>query len=351
MPVFRFTRIRLLSLWGIFFFTVSGYSQEGKVLYNMSAELNPGFEEMASMIPTEMVVYFNPTKVREEQKSAAPGQQFTIIDQVNGDYTVCLEIKGKKYALQTPQDPSVPVVTPTGNEKVIGGLPCKEFQITKAGQESRAYITEALPAQYNPLAKGQGFVMAFSTTTPQGTIHYEARQVVFEPVDSSLFTIGPDFQEVTPFELQKILSGQSTDAFEIGTTIEDFTLTSMEGDTIQLSGLDSEFIVLNFWFAACKPCVQEVPQLNRLTKRFPEVSITFLAITFDAKETAKAFTEKIPFDFTICPGATTVIRQLGIVSFPTSVVLSKDLKVVGYEVGSSPRIEEELAEIISGALD
>ncbi|MEO1436590.1 MAG: TlpA disulfide reductase family protein [Bacteroidota bacterium] len=351
MSVLTLFRFLSLSLSGIFLFTVSGWSQEGKVLYEMRHELNPGFEEMASMIPTEMVVYFNPTKVREEQKSAAPGQQFTIIDQINGNYTVCLEIKGKKYALETPQDPSEPVVTPTGNEKVIGGLPCKEVQITKAGEKSLAYITEALPANYNPLAKGQGFVMAFSTTTPQGTFHYEAQQVIFEPIDSSLFGIGPEFQVVTPFELQKILSGQNTEAFEVGKTMNDFTLTTMEGDTIQLSKLKSEFIILNFWFAACKPCVQEIPLLNRLTKRFPEVDITFLAVTFDAKETAQAFIEKHPFDFTICPGATEIIRQLGIVSFPTSVVLSRDLRVAGYEVGSSPKIDAELARIISGALD
>ncbi|MEM6722800.1 MAG: TlpA disulfide reductase family protein [Bacteroidota bacterium] len=350
MPFWSCLRMAFLSLSGILFIVVSGWSQEGQVVYEMSHELSPGFEEMASMIPTEMVVYFNPTKVREEQKSALPGQQFTIIDQVTGDYSVCLEIKGKKYALQTPQDATIPTVEATGNTEMIAGFLCKEYKITKGLEESVAFVAEPFPAQYNPLAKDLGFVMAFSTKSPQGTIHYRAQRVVFESIDSSLFSIGPEFQEVTPFELQKILSGQSTDAFEIGQTIKDFQLTSLEGDSIQFSKLDAEFIVLNFWFAACKPCVQEIPLLNQLTKRFPEVKISYLGVTFDSKETASGFTKTHPFDFVICPGATELIRDLGIVSFPTSVVLNSDLEVVGYKVGSSPKIEEELAEIISKAL-
>jgi thiol-disulfide isomerase/thioredoxin len=57
--------------------------------------------------------------------------------------------------------------------------------------------------------------------------------------------------------------------------------------------------VYNFWFVACKPCVAEIPALNRLAEKYKGDSVQFIAITFDNADRINAFLQKTPFHFMI----------------------------------------------------
>jgi peroxiredoxin len=74
----------------------------------------------------------------------------------------------------------------------------------------------------------------------------------------------------------------------------DFSFTSMQGEYIALDDLKGKVVVLDFWGTWCPPCVESVPELRNLHKRYSkEESFVLLGISSDRDEEVwKEFTDK-----------------------------------------------------------
>ncbi|MDO3676944.1 thiol-disulfide oxidoreductase ResA [Paenibacillus ehimensis] len=78
---------------------------------------------------------------------------------------------------------------------------------------------------------------------------------------------------------------------EVGKKAPDFTLTNLQGQTVQLSDYDGTGVLLNFWASWCDPCVNEMPLLNEAYGRMPGVEI--LAVNMgETKEKASQFADR-----------------------------------------------------------
>lgn len=64
----------------------------------------------------------------------------------------------------------------------------------------------------------------------------------------------------------------------------DFTLTTLDGDTITLSDLRGKWVLINFWATYCVPCVEEMPALQQLAERYTD-ELVLLAINQREDET------------------------------------------------------------------
>lgn len=74
----------------------------------------------------------------------------------------------------------------------------------------------------------------------------------------------------------------------------DFSFTSLQGEHITLDDLRGKVVVLDFWGTWCPPCVESVPELRNLHKRYSkEPSFVLIGISSDGDEQEwKQFTEK-----------------------------------------------------------
>lgn len=74
----------------------------------------------------------------------------------------------------------------------------------------------------------------------------------------------------------------------------DFSFTSLQGEHITLDDLKGKVVVLDFWGTWCPPCVESVPELRNLNKKYSkEPSFMLIGISSDGDEaTWKEFTEK-----------------------------------------------------------
>lgn len=79
-----------------------------------------------------------------------------------------------------------------------------------------------------------------------------------------------------------------------------FELMDRQGRQIKSDSYRGRVTLVNFWATWCPPCVEEVPSLNRLAKRYHGQPFDVVSIDFrELAETVAEFTQKIAVDFPI----------------------------------------------------
>jgi len=111
-----------------------------------------------------------------------------------------------------------------------------------------------------------------------------------------------------------------------------FSLTSLEGEKLDLSALRGKVVVLNFWFTGCAPCVAEFGKLNGLVDKFKDKGVVFIAPTLDNEAILKPFLKKHRFKYHVVPNAGSLIVSTysdgsGEVVFPTHIVIDREGKI------------------------
>ncbi len=139
-------------------------------------------------------------------------------------------------------------------------------------------------------------------------------------------------------------------AFTEGKKALDFIAQDANGNSIKLSELRGNVVVLNFWFIKCGPCVAEMPALNAMKEQYKNDTVKFLAITFDKQEMIDQFLERKEFNYEMIPDASHVIQMYGVQSFPTNIVIDKNGYVALKETGFRTNIREVLSASIDKSL-
>lgn len=118
----------------------------------------------------------------------------------------------------------------------------------------------------------------------------------------------------------------------------DFSFTSLEGEHITLEDLRGKVVVLDFWGTWCPPCVDSVPELRNLHKRYSkEPSFMLIGISSDNDDDQwREFTVKNKM---VWPqyrdGDRRIQRAFGIRAFPTYIVIDHEGIVRFISTGSS----------------
>lgn len=134
-----------------------------------------------------------------------------------------------------------------------------------------------------------------------------------------------------------------------GNTFTTPDLTTIDGKTIAQSELKGKIVFYNFWFVACKPCVAEIPALNRLAAKYHSDSIQFIAISFDSESRIRDFLQKRKFDFQIASLPQNEIDSIKKISFyPFTAIVNKEgiltFALFSRPVGKNP--EQELFDLL-----
>jgi peroxiredoxin len=127
----------------------------------------------------------------------------------------------------------------------------------------------------------------------------------------------------------------------------DFQLESLEGQTVRLSDLRGEVVLLNFWKTTCGPCVMEIPLLLQVHEEWQAAGVTLLAVNIG--ESAEKVTDFLQEqEFTSLPvlldADQSVAAQYGISSIPCTFLIDQEgiLQMVKFGAFTS------LAEIEAG---
>lgn len=152
---------------------------------------------------------------------------------------------------------------------------------------------------------------------------------------------------------------QATPAEPTPEPAPDFSLTlygadaRAEGETIQMSNLEGQPVVMNFWFPSCPPCVAEMPDLERVYQKHKADGVEFIGVQLVGLDTVadgKDFIRKMGITYPV--GADedgSIVREYRITSFPTTVFIDGNQDIVRKWSGvlNEEKLEELVAEIMN----
>ncbi len=130
----------------------------------------------------------------------------------------------------------------------------------------------------------------------------------------------------------------------INTSLPQFSLKTLSGKKITATKLRGKITVVNFWFTACMPCIEEMPELNKLITKYDAVN--FIAITYNNNAELKKFLKLHPFKFTHIPSAKDYIAQTGVSAYPTTMVVDENGIIKSVVTGRKTNIFDILSEEI-----
>ena len=130
----------------------------------------------------------------------------------------------------------------------------------------------------------------------------------------------------------------------------DFAFTSSEGEHITLEDLRGKVVLLDFWGTWCPPCVESVPELRNLYKRYSkDGTFTIIGISSDNDEQEwREFTVKNKMVWPQYRDENhQILRAYGIRAFPTYILIDHEGIVRFSSIGLSWQRSASLSDAIS----
>ena len=108
----------------------------------------------------------------------------------------------------------------------------------------------------------------------------------------------------------------------VGKPAPTFSAALVDGKTVDLP-YKGEVTLLSFWFAACPPCITEIPSLNKLQTDFAPKGLRLVALTTDAAATLPAFQQKHNCLYALSGDHKTTASLYRVSAYPTNVLIDR----------------------------
>jgi len=127
-----------------------------------------------------------------------------------------------------------------------------------------------------------------------------------------------------------------------------FSLKGTDDTVISLADFKGKFIVLDFWGTWCSPCVQELPTLKSYYEKYKsEINFVGIACKENKITLEKAISEyQLGWTQLINSNENDVSLLYGVQSFPTKIILDKDLKIIKRFTG----VDEDFYKTLDGLI-
>ncbi|HTD52117.1 MAG TPA: redoxin domain-containing protein [Thermoanaerobaculia bacterium] len=133
----------------------------------------------------------------------------------------------------------------------------------------------------------------------------------------------------------------------------DFHITTLDGKVISLDSLRGKVVLLDFWATWCGPCLQALPELKSIRKRFEGQPFELISISVDReKKKLEDFVKnnEMTWPQYFDEGNRVAREGFGVVSFPSYFVLDGDGIVTLVYRGHSAATADRLTAAIEAAL-
>lgn len=132
-------------------------------------------------------------------------------------------------------------------------------------------------------------------------------------------------------------------------------LTSLQGQTVSLAGLDDRVVLLNLWATWCAPCVKEMPELAALHERYGGDGLVVVGVSVDdpdAFERVRRFVSEraVPFEVWLDPKMR-LFQALGGQSLPATLIFDHSRRILLRRDEVIAADDPQINKTIRGALE
>ena len=111
------------------------------------------------------------------------------------------------------------------------------------------------------------------------------RSIDYDQADSIMNTFDQSLKLTSPYTaVEKIIENfklSNTEAPRIGSFAPKFSGPGLNGEVISLDGINSKYILIDFWASWCAPCRVENPGLAELLTRYSKDDFSILGVSLD----------------------------------------------------------------------
>ena len=132
-------------------------------------------------------------------------------------------------------------------------------------------------------------------------------------------------------ELEAYFNTKSTRAAK-GKMPPNFVLADTKDSLTWLRSLKGNVIVLSFWFAGCKPCIEEFPAENALIEKFRNKPVRIVSVCLNTSQTLwKAWSERFGLKtinlWANAEWEKTIVEKYDLTVFPRYVLINRDYEI------------------------
>lgn len=103
----------------------------------------------------------------------------------------------------------------------------------------------------------------------------------------------------------------------------EFEAETLSGEKINNTYFKGKTTLIKTWFVACKPCIKEMPELNKLVNQYQNGNVQFLSLALDDEDALNKFLETTEFKYQVLPLHEELIEnQLKLWGYPTHLVIN-----------------------------
>ncbi|SIT89605.1 TlpA family protein disulfide reductase [Pontibacter indicus] len=121
-------------------------------------------------------------------------------------------------------------------------------------------------------------------------------------------------------------------------------LTSLQGEPISIDKYKGRVVVLNVWATWCKPCIEEMPSMDRLQQLHPD-KIAVVTVSDEEMEKLLKFRSRQTYAFTYLKANTPLANQQ-LTVFPTTYILNPEGEIkeiyLGGQAWDSEKMQQKL---------
>lgn len=143
--------------------------------------------------------------------------------------------------------------------------------------------------------------------------------------------------------------------------MQDVVLKGLDGSDVKISDLKGKVVLLDFWGTFCEPCKEEAPWLIEFQKKYGPRGFTILGVAVDpeGKSIVEPYVKNTTFDvggakerlnFPIFLTTDELNDKVGLIGYPTTVLIGRDGHVAKVIVGLGQNAKEEMIKEIEALM-